>query len=224
MILAAGRGERLRPLTDTIPKPLVPVAGTPLIEHLIKALRRAGIQELVINLGYRGDQIEEALADGSRLGVSICYSREEDPPLETGGGILRALPLLGAGPFLLVNADVFTDFDFAPLIAHASMFTERDLAHLVLVDNPEHRPDGDFALAGNRVLLDGAPKKTFSGISILRPELFCNCEEGRFPLAPLLRHAAACDQLGGEYFNGLWSDVGTPQRHAQLEARLTRRG
>lgn len=220
MILAAGRGERLRPLTDRIPKPLVPVAGRPLIEHAIARLLQAGVRELVINLGYRGEQIREHLGDGAALGVRIAYSDEGDPPLETGGGVFRALDLLGAEPFLLVNSDVYADFSFSGLVERARVLVENDLAHLVFVPNPAHRPQGDFTLRDGRVLLDGEPRLTFSGLSVLRPELFCNAEDGRFPLAPLLRQAAACGQLGGELFQGLWSDVGTPQRLAELEQKL----
>jgi MurNAc alpha-1-phosphate uridylyltransferase len=220
MILAAGRGERMRPLTDTLPKSLLQLAQRPLIEHAILRLVRAGVRELVINLGYRGAQIREHLGDGEQLGARIAYSDEGDPPLETGGGVFRALEALGEAPFLLVNADVYAEYDFEPLVDRARDFPARDLAHLLLVPNPAHRVAGDFALRGDRVLNEGAPRLTFSGISILRPELFCSCEDGRFPLAPLLRHAAACGQLGGERFDGLWSDVGTPQRLSELEARL----
>lgn len=221
MILAAGRGERMRPLTDALPKPLLQVGGATLIEHAIGRLRLAGIGDLVINLGYRGAQIREHLGSGDRFGVRIQYSDEGDPPLETGGGVFRALDLLGEGPFLLVNADVYSGFDFKPLLAKAMSFNAHDLGHLVLVSNPLHRPDGDFGLRDSRVLNDGDPRYTFSGISILRPQLFCMCEDGRFPLAPLLRHAAACGQLSGEHFDGPWSDVGTPQRLADLDHQLS---
>ena len=222
MILAAGRGERMRPLTDRMPKPLVPVAGTPLIDHVVARLARAGLRDLVINLGYRGAQIREHLGDGSAHGVRIQWSDEGDPPLETGGGVFRALDLLGDAPFVIANADVYSDFDFAPLAARARAFGSHDLAHLVLVPNPEHRRDGDFGLEGGRARNDGEPRLTYSGIAILHPELFLNCEDGRFPLAPLLRHAAACDELSGERFEGLWSDVGTPDRLAALESILRR--
>lgn len=220
MILAAGRGERMRPLTDRIPKPLVAVAGRPLIEHAIARLAEAGVRELVVNLGYRGAQIREHLGDGRALGVQVAYSEEGDPPLETGGGVFRALDLLGREPFLLVNADVYSEFAFAPLAARAQSFPDHDMAHLVLVPNPAHVRDGDFGLAHGRALNDGAPRLTYSGLSILRPELFLSCEDGRFPLAPLLRQAAACDELSGERYDGLWSDVGTPERLAQLETTL----
>ena len=220
MILAAGRGERMRPLTDHMPKPLIEVAGRSLIEHAVTRLRDAGMTELVINLGYLGAKIPQRLGDGMALGVHITYSDEGDPPLETGGGVFRALPLLGSEPFLLVNSDVYADYDFMPLVQRATQLPTQDLAHLVLVPNPAHRPDGDFSLQDDRALNDGASRYTFSGLSILRPQLFCACEDGRFALAPLLRQAAACGQLGGELFDGRWSDVGTPQRLAELEASL----
>lgn len=220
MILAAGRGERMRPLTDSLPKPLLRIAGRPLIEHAIERLVAAGVHELVINLGYRGARIREHLGEGASFGAQIAYSDEGYPPLETGGGVFRALELLGEAPFLLVNADVYSEYDFAALAARAHAFDAHDLAHLVLVPNPAHRPQGDFGLQGARATNDGDPRLTFSGISILRPELFCNCEDGRFPLAPLLRQAAACGQLSGERYDGPWSDVGTPQRLAELEQRL----
>lgn len=223
MILAAGRGERMRPLTDTLPKPLIAVAGRPLIEHAIARLVEAGVRDLVVNLGYRGTQLREHLGDGTAYGARIAYSDEGDPPLETGGGVFRALPLLGSAPFLLVNADVYSEFAFAPLVARARVFPQHDMAHLVLVPNPEHRRDGDFGLANGRALNDGETRLTFSGLSILRPELFLSCEDGRFPLAPLLRQAAACDELSGERYDGRWSDVGTPDRLAQLEAALQAR-
>ena len=222
MILAAGRGERMRPLTDHVPKPLLAVAGVTLIEHAIAHLARAGVQDLVINLGYRGAQIREHLGDGTAHGVRIRYSDEGDPPLETGGGVFRALDLLGDAPFLLVNSDVYADYDFAPLAARARNFGTHDLAHLVLVPNPAHRPDGDFGLDNGRARNDGATRLTYSGIAILRPELFINCEDGRFALAPLLRQAAACNELSGERHDGLWSDVGTPERLAALQSTLSR--
>lgn len=222
MILAAGRGERMRPLTDHVPKPLLPVAGVTLIEHGIARLARAGVRDLVINLGYRGAQIREHLGDGAAHGVRIAYSDEGDPPLETGGGIFRALPLLGDAPFVLANADVYADFDFAPLAVRARDFGAHDLGHLVLVPNPAHRPDGDFGLEGGRARNDGASRLTYSGIAILRPQLFLDCEDGRFPLAPLLRQAAAHDELSAERHEGLWSDVGTPERLSALESTLQR--
>ena len=224
MILAAGRGERMRPLTDRLPKPLLRVQGVPLIDHAITRLARAGVDRVVVNLGYRGEQIREHLGDGSAWGVRIDYSEEGDPPLETGGGVFRALRQLGGSPFLLVNADVYAEYDFAGLVALAGAFPAGDLAHLVLVPNPEHRTDGDFGLHQGRVHNDGAARMTFSGLSVLRPELLLECEDGRYPLAPLLRRAAAHGQLGGAPFDGLWSDVGTPQRLLELEQCLQQRG
>lgn len=220
MVLSAGRGDRMRPLTDAMPKPLLRVAGRPLIEHAIGRLAAAGVTDLVVNLGYRGSQIRDHLGDGARLGVTIEYSDEGEPPLDTGGGVFRALDLLGDQPFLVANADIFSDFDFAPLAARAAAMPDRDLAHLVLVPNPVQHPTGDFAFDDGRVLNDGALRLTYAGLSILRPELFWNCEDGRFSLVPLWRHAAACGQLGGERYDGRWSDVGTPERLAALEAQL----
>lgn len=215
MILAAGRGERMRPLTDHTPKPLLQVAGRALIEYHIDALVRAGFTELVINHAHLGARIEEALGDGRRYGARIRYSAEGEA-LETGGGIFRALPLLGPAPFLVVNGDIWTDFSYAGLPA-----VPAGLAHLVLVDNPPQHPDGDFVLAGDgRVSAAGAPRLTFSGIGVYRPELFAGCRPGRFPLAPLLRTAMAAGQVSGEHYDGAWVDVGTPERLAALERRL----
>lgn len=222
MILAAGRGERMRPLTDHMPKPLLPVAGKPMIEYHLEALAAAGIRELVINHAHLGEQIEQALGDGSRWGLHIVYSSEgEGQALETGGGIFKALPLLGPDPFLVVNGDVWCRPDFSRL----SLAPGR-LAHLLLVENPPHHPQGDFLLvkglardpaAGSGV--DGL-RLTFSGIGIYHPDLFAGCRPGAFPLAPLLRSGMGCGLVGAEYFPGFWLDVGTPQRLADLERRL----
>ena len=216
MILAAGRGERLRPLTDRLPKPLVEAGGKPLIVHLIEALARAGLTELVINLGYRGDQIREALGDGGAFGVRLTYSPEPETALETGGGIFQALPQLG-DPFLVVNGDVGTDYPFARLRACPA---GGDLAHLVLVPNPSHRSQGDFAFGAGRVLPAGDNRYTFSGIGVYRRELFAGCRPGRFPLAPLLRRAVAAGRVSGEVYLGAWSDIGTPGRLAAWRRRL----
>ncbi len=213
MILAAGRGERLRPLTDTLPKPLLPVRGRPLIEFHIEALGRAGIHELVINLGWLGGRLREHLSDGARLGASVAYSEEGYPPLETGGGIHHALGLLGPEPFWVVNGDVFCDFAFDRRALAPGI-----LAHLVLVANPPQHPAGDFVLAGDRVSDGPGHRLTYSGISILHPSLFAGCQPGRFPLAPLLRTAMARGAVSGELFTGIWSDVGTPDRLRALDA------
>lgn len=216
MILAAGRGERMRPLTDRTPKPLLPVGGKPLIQHLIECLAEAGFRELVINHAHLGQQIESALGDGAHLGVAIRYSPEgEGRALETGGGIFKALPLLGSGPFLVVNGDLWTDVRFEHLA-----LADGDLAHLVMVENPTHNLQGDFALVEGRVGCCGSPCLTFGGIGLYRPELFSGCTGETFPLAPLLRRAMAEGRVGGELHRGRWHDIGTPQRLAELDRWL----
>jgi MurNAc alpha-1-phosphate uridylyltransferase len=214
MILAAGRGKRLRPLTDRTPKPLLPVAGKPLVEYHIEALAAAGIQELVINHAHLGTRVEQALGDGSRWGVRIEYSPETEA-LGTGGGICNALPLLGSQPFIVVNGDVWTDYDFGCL-----RLADDKLAHLVLVANPPHHPTGDFALVDGRVLDQGEVRWTFSGVGIYTPELFRGREPEAFPLAPLLRETMAEGRVSGELFKGQWIDVGTPERLGELEGML----
>ncbi|QFT24121.1 D-glycero-alpha-D-manno-heptose 1-phosphate guanylyltransferase [Pseudomonas sp. THAF187a] len=216
MILAAGKGERLRPLTLHTPKPLVRAAGVPLIEYHLRALAAAGFSELVINHAWLGQQIEDHLGDGSRFGVSIRYSPEGEP-LETGGGIFKALPLLGDEPFLVVNGDIFTDYAFAQLRKPLA-----GLAHLVLVDNPAHHPQGDFLLTGGQVS-DGqgvGERLTYSGLAVLSPQLFVGCEPGAFKLAPLLRQAMARGLVSGERHAGRWIDVGTHERLADVERVL----
>lgn len=210
-VLAAGRGERMRPLTDRQPKPLLPVAGKPLIEWHLEKLAAAGVREVVVNLGWLGAQIPAALGDGSRLGLRLSYSDEGWPALETGGGIFRALPLLGEAPFLLVNGDVWTDYDFAPLLARGLVGTE--LAHLLLVPNPPQHPRGDFSLCEGQVG-EAEPRFTYSGIALLHPQLFEGCADGAFPLAPLLRRAMAQGRVSGALYPGQWSDIGTPERLA----------
>jgi MurNAc alpha-1-phosphate uridylyltransferase len=214
LILAAGRGERMRPLTDTTPKPLLEAGSRRLIEYHIEALAAAGITDLVINHAHLGEQIEGALGQGERYGVRIRYSAE-GTALETGGGIHRALPLLGPDPFLVVNGDIWTDYPFSRLPA-----VPQGLAHLVLVDNPPHHRDGDFALSGGKVVPTGGPRLTFAGIGLYRPELFAHCRPGRFPLAPLLREAMAEGRVSGEHYRGRWTDIGTPERLAALDAEL----
>tara|TARA_R110001583_G_scaffold70166_2_gene198735 strand:- start:272 stop:952 length:681 start_codon:yes stop_codon:yes gene_type:complete len=218
MILAAGLGKRMRPLTDHRPKPLLPVAGKPLIVHSIERLAKAGVEELVINLSHLGEQIEAALGDGHRWKVSIRYSHEA-VPLETAGGIIQALPLLAEAddrPFLLVNGDIWCDYPLARL--PRALDAE---AHLVLVDNPEHHRQGDFGLVQGRVVANTQPRLTFSGISLLRPSLFRGCLPGAQALAPLLRQAMDREAVTGEYYRGVWIDVGTPQRLAALAQQLS---
>ena len=210
MILAAGRGERLRPITDSIPKPLVQVRGKPLIQHHVEALVSAGFTELVVNHAWFGEKIEAALGDGSQFGASIQYSAE-GTALETGGGIHKALPLLGEDPFLVVNGDVFTDYPFARLTTQPSK-----LVHLVLVRNPPQHPKGDFALQDAQLLRQGDEMHTFSGIGVYTPSFFKDCKPGKFPLAPMLFEAIENEQATGELYEGLWEDVGTVERLNKL--------
>jgi MurNAc alpha-1-phosphate uridylyltransferase len=222
MILAAGRGERMRPLTDHTPKPLLKAGGKTLIEHRIESLAAAGFRELVINHAHLGAQIEATLGDGGRYGVRIAWSREPDAALETGGGIFQALPWLDGDRFLVVNSDIWTDYPFARL-ARPVTVTSSALAHLVLVDNPPQHPQGDFVLRDSRVLADGAPRLTFSGIGVYHRELFRGCQPGRFPLAPLLRSAMEKGEVSGEHYTGVWRDIGTPERLDELDRMLSAR-
>ncbi|MCX7897362.1 MAG: nucleotidyltransferase family protein [Rhodocyclaceae bacterium] len=220
MILAAGRGMRMRPLTDHIPKPLLPVGGKPLIVWHLERLARAGFSEVVINLAHLGAEIAALLGKGDAWGLAIHYSQEPEGALETAGGIRAALPLLGSDPFLVVNADVFCDWDFAR--AHAIDLAD-DLAQLVLVDNPPHHPDGDFALVGNRVHATAGARLTYSGIAVYRPELFIDLPAMRpMRLAPLLTSAIAAGRVRGEHHRGRWIDVGTPERLAALDREISR--
>ncbi|WOT04537.1 N-acetylmuramate alpha-1-phosphate uridylyltransferase MurU [Shewanella youngdeokensis] len=218
MILAAGRGERLRPLTDSIPKPLVEVANKPLIVYHLEKLAQAGFQEVIINHAWLGHKLVAALGDGSKWGLRIIYS-EETQALETGGGIKQALPLLGSAPFFVINGDVFIDTlpSIQPLAAG-------QLAHLWLVDNPVQHPAGDFVLKGQSVATEGAQKLTFSGMGIYHPELFLGVSDRAFALAPLLRNAMAKGLVSGDHFNDYWCDVGTVERLALIEARETQKG
>ena len=219
MILAAGRGERMRPLTDVTPKPLLRVGGQTLIEYHIRALVQAGVCELVINHAWLGEQIEEYLGNGSRYGARICYSPEQPAALETGGGLFRALPLLGDQPFIAVNGDIWTQYPFSQLPIAPS-----GLAHLVLVNNPAHNPSGDFGLNGSIALDQAETRFTFSGIGVYRPELFEGQQEGAFPLAPILRTGMKTQKITAELYAGQWVDVGTPQRLHELDQRLRQGG
>lgn len=217
MILAAGRGERMRPLTDHTPKPMLQAAGKALIEYHIESLVRAGFTELVINHAHLGIQLEQALGDGSRYGARITYSAEgEGQALETGGGIYKALPLLDEAAFVVVNGDIYCDYDFSRLKLPSG------LAHLLLVDNPVHNPAGDFVLSDGQVHSEGSNKLTFSGIGIYRPALFADCQPGAFALAPLLRRAMERGEVSGEHYPGLWMDIGTPERLQQLDNILAK--
>jgi len=219
MVLAAGRGERMRPLTDAQPKPLLQVAGKRLIEYHLERLAAGGFREVVINTAWLGDMIEAALGAGARYGLKIIYSHERPEALETGGGIFHALPLLGAGPFLLVNGDVWTDIDFGALRREPP---EGALAHLVLVPNPPQHARGDFLLEDGWVSEGEGTRHTYSGVGIYLPEFFAGCTAEKFPLLPLLRRAIAQRALSGELHAGRWFDVGTVERLAALDAVLLR--
>jgi MurNAc alpha-1-phosphate uridylyltransferase len=217
MILAAGRGVRMRPLTDTTPKPLLPLGGKPLIAWQLEKLARAGFTEVVINHAHLGQLIETALGDGSRFGLSIRYSAEIEA-LETAGGIAQALPLLGAEPFLAINADIYSDYDFSAL---AGLQLDDRLAHLVLVDNPPQHPRGDFALEAGRVREGAGLMLTFSGIGVYAPRLFGGIPpKSKVPLAPLLRKAMGANRVSGEHFRGRWHDIGTAERLQALDTEL----
>ncbi len=218
MILAAGRGERMRPLTDHTPKPLLPAAGRPLIEHTIKQLVAAGFNDIVINHAHLGLQIEQRLGNGKQFGANISYSAEGEQALETAGGIINAMPLLGDETFLVVNGDIATDFAFAELKNQAV-----DLAHLVLVDNPAHHPEGDFGLDNSgSVVANGTAKFTFSGIGLYSPELFSNIPAGPSKLGPLLRQAIADGRVSGQKTDAFWMDIGTPERLLELDLYYSR--
>lgn len=214
LILAAGRGERMRPLTDHTPKPLLSVKGKSIIEHLIIQLVTAGFNEIVINHAHLGQQIEDRLGNGHRFGASIKYSPEGEQGLETAGGIINALPLLGEDMFLVVNGDIATNFPFAELKNRIV-----DLAHLVLVNNPEHHPQGDFGLDNTGLVIDDSRENfTFSGIGLYRPELFSHTAAGKSKLAPLIRQAISKQRVSGQIFTGFWIDIGTPERLQALNA------
>jgi MurNAc alpha-1-phosphate uridylyltransferase len=215
MILAAGSGERMRPLTNKIPKPMLEVNNKPLIQYHVENLVQAGIVDIVINHAVYGDQIETYLGDGKAFGAQIVYSAEGDQPMETAGGIVKALSLLGEAPFLTVNADIWTAFPFQQLVNLSGEITSH-LAHIILVDNPAHNPEGDFSLSENRVLNEGDPMLTFSGISVFTPEFFKGCASGSKPLAPMIRQAASRGQVSGSHYQGQWRDIGSPERLQEL--------
>lgn len=227
MVLAAGEGRRMKPLTDVTPKPLLTVSGRPLIEHHIVGLRDAGVTEIIVNVSYLGQQLVEFLGDGSRWSVELTVSKEA-APLETAGGVVQALPCLGEKPFLLVNGDIYTDFPFATL---KQVSLTAGGGHLVLVSNPPHHPEGDFCLYGQRLasVEDNAlagrsaasiQSLTYSGIGLYDPQLFAAEAPGKKPLRPLLDRAVAGELLQGELYSGVWEDIGTPERLASINARF----
>ena len=218
MILAAGRGERMRPLTDTTPKPLLLVAGKPMIQYHIEALAAAGIRDIVINLAWLGAQIRAALGDGSQFGVRIQYSDEGDAALETGGGVFEALPLLGPAPFIVVSGDLWTEY---PLGDCVHKLATADVAHWVLVPNPDFHTRGDFGLADGRLTEQGE-RHTYANIGVFRPEFFAACRPGRFPLAPLMYEWIRQGRVSGELYRGVWHNVGTPQQLQWLNDVLAR--
>ena len=223
MILAAGRGERMRPLTDFTPKPLLKVGAKPLIVWHLERLAQAGFKEVVINHAHLGGQIEQALGNGSLWSMHIQYSPEQQA-LETAGGIANALPLLGEQPFLVVNGDIYTEIDFAPL-ANLAHSLSPNLAHLLMVDNPPQHPQGDFAIVDGRLSESGATKLTFSGVGVYHPSLFASVGRGQAAkLAPLLREAMAKQLATASYYDGVWHDIGTPERLHNLDQQLMTRG
>lgn len=210
MILAAGKGNRMRPLTDHLPKPLLKVGKDPLIVHHIKNLARANIFNIVINLGHQGEKLAETLGNGHQYGVTIQYSYE-DPILETGGGIAKALTLLGDQPFIALSGDIYTDFPFITLPSEP-----QGLAHLVLVDNPPHHPKGDYALLEGHVAKTGGPLLNFGGIGVYRPELFLDCPKSPFPLPRLFDEPFKKREITGEHYRGLWYNIGTPEQLQEI--------
>lgn len=210
MILAAGRGERLRPLTDHTPKPLLTVKGRPLIDHHLHNLAKSGFREIVINLGHLGQKLKDHLKEGQAFGLNIQYS-EENPVLETGGGIVKALPLLGEDPFLVLSADLYTDFPFETLPKNL-----KSLAHLVLVNNPPHHKKGDYALENGFVVEGGSPLYNFAGIGVYSPQLFQNCELKYFRLPDLFKASFPKRQITGEIYGGLWHNIGSKEQLEQL--------
>jgi len=217
IILSAGYGKRLRPLTDRIPKPLVPVGGKPLIVHHLEKLADAGFREIVINLGHLGSKIPEALGDGSAWGLNIAYSDEGPDPLETGGGITKALPMLGQETFLVVNGDVWCDLDFGEI---PERLPEKDDALLFLVPQPEWREKGDFSLQDNRVVESVSPDLLYAGIALYHPRILDGAKVEKFSIVPRLRQSIASDRVGGILHEGSWDDVGTPERLEALQSEF----
>jgi MurNAc alpha-1-phosphate uridylyltransferase len=219
LIFAAGRGERMRPLTDTTPKPLLPVRGKPMIVWHLEKLARAGVQEVVINTSHLAAQFPETLGDGSTWNLRIRYSYEGPEPLDSGGGMFRALPFLGHDPFIAVNGDVYTDFDFSTLPLNPS-----GVAHLVVIDNPPHHPNGDFVLRDGRLHDEITPRLTFAGIGVYKPSLLEGRTGGTFSMVPILREAMKRGEVSGEHYRGTWTDIGTPQRLADINGSLSAPG
>ncbi len=215
MILAAGRGERMRPLTDATPKPLLKVQEKPLLVHHLIALKHAGVSQVVINHAWLGEQIEALIGDGAEYGLQVKYSPEPAGGLETAGGIFHALPLLGGEPFIVVNGDIWCDYPFKALPSQL-----QGVAHLVMVDNPPQHPEGDFSLHQQQLALSSDNALTYSGIAVFHPDFFAKCQAGRYPLAPLLREQIAQQKVSGEYYPGSWCDVGTPERLCKLNLQL----
>lgn len=218
MILAAGRGERMRPLTDATPKPLLQAGSRCLIEYHLENLAEAGFKDVIINVAWLGQQIIDAIGNGDRYKLNIHYSNEGDQALETGGGIYKALPLLGDEPFLVVNGDVWTDYPFEKLRS----FKLKDKAHLVLINNPEHNLQGDFSISDGRLINDASEKFTFSGIGIYSKEFFITSSDGKYPLAPIIRNHIDSNEISGEVYQGKWIDIGTPQRLEDLTKILSK--
>ena len=212
MILAAGRGERMRPLTDTLPKPMLKVKGKPLLQYHLESLQKAGVKKVIINHAWLGQEIVDYFAEGQSFGMDILYSAETQA-LETAGGIQQALPLLGEGPFILVNGDIFTDYDFSQLTPPVDC-----LAHLVLTENPAHHPQGDFAILQGMADSHRSPRCTYTGIGVYCREFFAQLKSGKFPLGPLIREWIEKKQVSAEYYSGHWCDVGTPQRLESLNS------
>ena len=216
LVFAAGRGERMRPLTDTTPKPLLPVRGKPMIVWHLEALARAGVSEVVINTSHLAAKFRDALGDGSAWNLRIRYSYEGPAPLDTGGGMLRALAFLGHEPFIAVNGDIVTDFDFSTLPSNPD-----GMAHLVVIDNPTQHPNGDFVLRDGRLHDEIARRLTFAGIGVYRPSLLDGHSDGTFSIVPILREAMRRGEVTGEHYRGAWSDIGTPQRLAEINGALS---